>query len=71
MSNNFEDITDNLLGVAKSISEKFKENSKSTRYPIFKNCEKFNNQLKLCMMCKCFMPLKTLLPHAKCPLNKW
>ena len=71
MSNYFEDLTDNLLGVAKHILKNSNENPKSIRYPICKNCEKFNNQLKLCIECKCFMPLKTLLLHSKCPLNKW
>ena len=46
MNNYFEDLTDNLLGVAKHILKNSNENPKTTRYPICKNCEKFNNQLK-------------------------
>ena len=41
------------------------------KYAICKQCEKFDNKLKLCKVCKCFMPVKTRLPNTKCPLGKW
>jgi len=27
--------------------------------------------LKVCKVCKCFMPLKAKLKRTKCPLGKW
>ena len=44
---------------------------KSIRYPICKECDSFDSILKLCKECHCFMPMKTLLPPAECPLKKW
>ena len=41
------------------------------RYQICKQCEEFNDLLKTCKICHCFMPVKTKLPHAECPLKKW
>jgi hypothetical protein len=38
---------------------------------ICKQCEKFNNTIKVCGVCLCFMPAKTRLPGQTCPLNKW
>ena len=45
--------------------------SAKERYQICKACDKLNYTLRTCSICNCFMPLKTLLPHAKCPINKW
>ena len=41
------------------------------RMAICKQCDKFNNTLKLCEICKCFMPVKTRLDNVSCPLEKW
>ena len=41
------------------------------RYKICKICDQFNNTLKTCQICHCFMPIKTKLPQAECPLKKW
>jgi hypothetical protein len=41
------------------------------RYKICKSCEEFKNSIKLCEVCKCFMPLKTQLFKSKCPKGKW
>ncbi len=41
------------------------------RYKICKSCDKFNNTLKTCTVCHCFMPVKTKLNWAECPLKKW
>ena len=38
---------------------------------ICKQCEKFNNTIKVCKICKCFMPAKTRLPGQHCPIGKW
>ena len=41
------------------------------RYNICKTCEAFNNQVKVCAECYCFMPAKVILKFAKCPIDKW
>jgi len=41
------------------------------RYEICKKCEKFKTHLKLCGICKCFMPVKTKLRGTSCPIGKW
>jgi hypothetical protein len=40
-------------------------------YKICKECDRFDNKLKICEVCHCFMPIKTKLPIASCPLGKW
>jgi hypothetical protein len=41
------------------------------RLAICKSCEEFNNTIKMCAVCKCFMPVKTRLAFAECPKQKW
>ncbi len=41
------------------------------KYVICKQCPKFDNKLKICQVCKCFMPVKTRMPGTKCPEGKW
>jgi hypothetical protein len=41
-----------------------------SRYDICKKCDKLNT-FKFCKECKCFMPAKTKLLNASCPLKKW
>ena len=43
----------------------------SRRMHICLSCEKFKHNLKICGICKCFMPFKTKVMKAKCPLQKW
>jgi recombinational DNA repair protein RecR len=38
---------------------------------ICKTCENFNNTVKVCNVCHCFMPVKTRIPGLHCPINKW
>ena len=40
-------------------------------YAICKKCEEFNNTLKVCKVCHCFMPVKTRIPGAECPKGFW
>ena len=40
------------------------------RMEICRACDEYNS-LRFCNQCKCFMPFKTALPFAKCPLKKW
>jgi hypothetical protein len=47
------------------------KNSWQERIEICQVCDKFNKTWKICKECKCFMPLKTKIRWAACPLNKW
>lgn len=38
---------------------------------ICKSCDKFDNKIKVCGICKCFMPVKTRIPGLHCPDKKW
>ena len=41
------------------------------RYEICKQCTLFNNTLKICNDCKCFLPLKVRVKWVYCPIGKW
>lgn len=41
------------------------------RMSICNNCPEFIALTTQCKECGCFMNLKTKLPNAYCPLNKW
>ena len=41
------------------------------RYKICKECPEFNNVVKVCTECYCFMPAKVLIKEINCPLGRW
>ena len=41
------------------------------RMTICRSCDRLRKDLPLCKECGCFMPLKTSLKNAVCPLGKW
>ena len=41
------------------------------RYAICKSCDEFNVIIKTCKQCGCFMPAKSNLAYAVCPIGKW
>jgi hypothetical protein len=41
------------------------------RYEICEACPRFFKITKQCKECGCFMPIKTKLKEAVCPLDKW
>jgi hypothetical protein len=47
------------------------ETGTNEKYAICKKCEEFDDYRKICNICHCFMILKTQLPWAKCPKEKW
>lgn len=47
------------------------EEESDARYSLCKACPKFNPGVKTCQECGCFMPAKTRLKLATCPLGKW
>ena len=42
-----------------------------TRILICRACKEYNHFTKTCDVCYCFMPGKTLLKGASCPIGKW
>ena len=36
-----------------------------------RKCIRFNSLTKICRECGCFMPAKTKLPNAFCPIGTW
>ena len=49
------------------VSEKLFKKRMHTCY----DCESYNEKLKQCKECKCFLFLKAFLKNANCPLGKW
>lgn len=45
--------------------------SAKIRYRTCKLCPMFDQTLKLCDECKCFMPIKVQLKKTVCPQGKW
>ena len=41
------------------------------RYQICKECDRFITSVKVCKECYCFMPAKTMIEGADCPIGKW
>lgn len=41
------------------------------RIKICQQCDKYLSTAKICRVCKCFMPAKTRIKQAKCPIGKW
>ena len=41
------------------------------RYAFCKSCEELTPVIRTCKKCNCFMPAKTTLAYAACPLGKW
>jgi hypothetical protein len=45
--------------------------SGSSRLNICKECDRYNNLMKMCKECKCIMPFKVNLIKSRCPIGKW
>jgi hypothetical protein len=41
------------------------------RMSICGSCEQYNAAIKQCKSCGCYLPVKTRLISAKCPLSHW
>jgi len=41
------------------------------RIAICETCEYFQRRLARCKKCGCFMAIKTKIPQAACPINRW
>jgi hypothetical protein len=54
------------------LAKKFVDNPQAKeRFEICLKCPKFDINTDRCQMCGCVMTLKTFIPIAKCPENKW
>lgn len=51
-------------------SLKLNDDERNSRLDTCRNCDQFHNT-QFCKICGCYMPVKTYLPFAKCPINKW
>ncbi len=47
------------------------EKTADTRYEMCLACPELIKLTKQCKKCGCFMPAKTKLEHATCPIGKW
>jgi len=59
---------DNFNGVRDD--ERVEQSQREHRINICKTCDRISI-FKFCKECNCFMPLKTYLNWATCPLEKW
>ena len=67
MSYNIFDATkDALTGNLKFASDEIAQ----TRMDICNKCDA-KNDLNICTACGCFLPAKTKLANAECPMNLW
>ena len=41
------------------------------RMDLCRSCEHFINMTSQCSQCGCYMPAKTTLSNAECPVGKW
>jgi hypothetical protein len=60
-----------LLDALNPQTKKAEENKSEERYKICLSCPELVQLTKQCKKCGCFMPSKTKLESAKCPLQKW
>jgi hypothetical protein len=51
--------------------EKVSDDVSDSRMSICKQCPELIKTTSQCKKCGCIMNLKTKLPNASCPLNKW
>ena len=47
------------------------DSTSAARLALCTSCEQLNSLTKQCKLCLCYMPLKTTLASAECPLHKW
>ena len=61
-----------MIEQLKDLALRFMHNPKaSERFGICTSCPKFNSQTNHCTVCGCLMTIKTFIPIARCPENKW
>jgi recombinational DNA repair protein RecR len=63
---NTEDIKNFIPDLSNAHIEKARN-----RKNICHSCDKYDTRTKMCSICHCWIPTKTLWPDTKCPLDKW
>lgn len=69
LRNTEESIKKKLISVTEEI--KVSSDVRENRINLCHECEYFIKASSQCKNCGCFMPMKTWLKSAKCPVNKW
>ena len=65
-----EDLTEQQVEELHFVRDKKDISLKKQRYEICKSCKELNS-FKICNICHCFMPFKTILKYTVCPKGKW
>jgi ribosomal protein L32 len=60
-----------VKNILKRIQDNIVASDSETRMNVCRQCEHLHPTTKLCMRCGCFMPAKTKIKNAHCPLGKW
>lgn len=68
-----EVLADKAKQLAQEAFDKVKlpEAIRNVRYDICKSCDELIELTSTCKKCGCFMAVKTYVPNASCPINKW
>ena len=72
----WQQIRDESIGMLKETytavtSGYLEKEIQEERYEICEGCSEFIKILRLCNVCKCYMPAKTLFNKSKCPKSYW
>lgn len=61
-----------IVTEVKTITNAFLKTAEAyERIKVCESCDKYLKRAKICGECKCFMPAKSRLRYADCPLGKW
>lgn len=63
--------SNSILGYLEEKNISVSTEIKEERLNICKSCDQFIQSANLCKICGCFMPGKTYLANASCPIKKW
>lgn len=71
IQNGFKSLLTAAKNKAKGIDQSVPESVAKERMDICKSCPHFNPTLGNCMICKCFLSVKTKLKQESCPIGQW
>jgi hypothetical protein len=60
-----------ILKAIIEVKERLLAKDPDMRYAICLYCEHLDKTVKICNKCGCFMPAKTRIKDAECPIKKW
>jgi len=65
-------MTEKIVNVIKAATNIYlKTHDAYERVKVCESCDKYLKMAKICGECKCFVPAKSRLRYATCPLDKW